>query len=340
MKQIKFNLIFILILISFQRIAATDCLDKTVTLPTSKLTLKTVLKQLSDQTGCTFSYNPLVLPDNQVVNVANISGIKLSIALKKLLPTGFTFSQNEKYIVLQKQAEKSIIKTTRSKTDSRIDKDLKKVALVIPTLIENERYSDYNLFVKDSITLILPTMASGILIDKSPVEKSKKEGIFKSNLDSVIMRRLKTEYFLRKNIHLQFGVSSSSPLSSAVLQAGAFGLFGIFSISTDYNNSYRMGYGIGYNYDFENNMGLNLNVERNILFAGESFDLGVRATITHIDPLFTYSISRDFLLFIGPSLYLSESNYINANTDLGKTYGIGALIGVKIDIISLLLAGK
>jgi hypothetical protein len=101
-----------------------------------------------------------------------------------------------------------------------------------------------------------------------------------------------------------------------------------------------MGYGIGYNYEFENNMGLNINVERNILFAGESYDLGVRATITRFDPLLTYSISRDFELFIGPSLYLSESNYINANTDLGKTYGFGALIGVKIDIISALLAKK
>ena len=340
MKHIKSNLIFLLIFVSFQGIAATDYLDKTVSLPTSKSTLKTVLNLLSDQTGCTFSYNPLVLPDNKYINVTDISGIKLSTALKKLLPAGFSFLQNDKYIVLQKQVEKSIVSPSRSKTDSRIDKDLKKVALVIPVLIESEKYPDNNLFVKDSIALILPTVASGILIDKSPVEKSGKEGIFKSNLDSAEMRRLKTEYFLRKNIHLQFGVSSSSPLSSAVLQAGAFGLYGIFSVSTDYNNSYRMGYGIGYNYDFENNMGLNINVERNILFAGESFDLGVKATITHLDPLFSYSISRDFLLFIGPSLYMSESNYIYANTDLGKTYGIGALIGVKIDIISALLAKK
>lgn len=337
MKYIKTSLIFILIFGSFQIVAAADYLDKTVTLPPGKSTLKTVLKLLSDQTGCTFSYNPLVFPDNQHVIVADISGVKLSLALKKLIPTGFTFLQNDKYIVLQKQVEKSIIITARSKTDSRIDKDLKKVALVIPVVNDNEIFSDNNLLEKDSLVLILPSVASGISIGKSPVEKTKEIGIYKSNIDSAEMRRLKMEYFLRKNIHLQFGVSSSSPLSSAVLQAGAFGVYGIFSVSSDYNNSYRMGYGIGYNYEFDNNMGLNINVERNILFAGKSFDLGVRAVISHFDPLFTYNISRDFVLFIGPSLYMSESSYINANTDLGKTYGIGALIGVKIDIISALL---
>lgn len=335
----KSSLIIILIFVWVQIVAAVGYLDKTVTLPPSKSNLKTVFKQLSDQTGCTFSYNPLVLPDNQPVNIDGISGIKLSVALRKILPTGFTFLQNVKYIVLQKQVDKKIIKPISTKADSKIDKDLKKVALVIP-VADDELYPDNYQFVKDSVALILPSPPTGVTIHTSPVDKTAKDPFYKNNIDSAEIRRIKTEYFLRKNIHLQAGISSSSPLSSAVFQAGAFGVYGIFSVSTDYNNSYRIGYGIGYNYEFENNMGLNINVERNLLFAGESYDLGVRAIITRFDPLLTYSISRDFELFIGPSLYLSESNYINANTDLGKTYGIGALIGVKIDIISALLAKK
>lgn len=335
MEHIKSSLIFILIFVTFQIVAAASYLDKTVTLPPGKSTLKTILKQLSDQTGCTFSYNPLVLPDNQHVIVAEITEMKLSLALKKLLPAGFTFLQTDKYIVLQKKEEKSITKLT--KIDSRIDKDPKKVALVIPVVNDSEILSDKNPFAKDSVAIILPSVASGVSIGKSPVEKTKNEDIYKSKIDSAEMRRFKTEYFLQKNIHLQFGVSSSSPLSSVVLQGGAFGVYGIFSVSTDYNNSYRMGYGIGYNYDFDNNMGLNVNLENNILFAGKSFDLGVRAKISHFDPLFTYNINTNFVLFIGPTIYMSESSYINANTDLGKTYGIGALIGVKIDIISALL---
>lgn len=335
----KSSLIIILIFVYVQIVAAVGYLDKTVMLPPSKSTLKKAFKQLSDQTGCTFSYNPLVLLDNQPVNVDGISDIKLSAALRKLLPTGFTFLQNDKYIVLQKQVEKKIIKPINSKADSKIDKDLKKVALVIP-VADDESYLNNYQFVKDSVALILPSAPTVVTINASPIEKTGKDPFYKNNIDSAEIRRIKTEYFLRKNIHLQAGISSSSPLSSAVFQAGAFGIYGIFSVSTDYNNSYRMGYGIGYNYEFENNMGLNINVERNILFAGESYDLGVRATITRFDPLLTYSISRDFELFIGPSLYLSESNYINANTDLGKTYGFGALIGVKIDIISALLAKK
>ncbi len=339
MIQIKSSLIIILIFVCVQIVSSVGYLDKVVTLPTGKSTLKTVFKQLSDQSGCTFSYNPLVLPDNQPVNVEGVTRIKLSAALRKLLPIGFTFLQNDKYIVLQKQVVKNVTKQSSTKVDSKIDEDLKKVALVIPVVDEELMPENYQ-FIKDSVTFILPSAPTGVTINTSQVEKTGKDNFYKNNIDSAEIRRIKFEYFLRKNIHLQAGISSSSPLSSAVFQAGAFGVYGIFSVSTDYNNSYRMGYGIGYNYEFQNNMGLNINVERNLLFAGESYKLGVRATITHFEPMLTYSISRDFELFIGPSLYLSESKYVNANTYLGKTYGFGALIGVKIDFISLLLAKK
>jgi len=340
MKYRAHCLIIILLFISVFRAEGSAYLDKTVMLTSGKSTLKTAFKQLSDQTGCTFSYNPLVLPDNQPIIVDGISGIKLSAALRKILPAGFTFLQNEKYIVLQKQAEKKTVKPVNTKADSKIDKDLKKVALVVPIVEDIDVYSADFPRVKDSVALIVPTASLALAVSASPVDKTAKSSIYKNNIDSADIRRIKTEYFLRKNIHLQAGVSSSSPLSSVLFQAGAYNFYGIFSLSTDYNNSYRMGYGIGYNYEFENSMGLNINAERNILFAGDSYDLGVRATITRFDPLLTYSISRDFKLFIGPSMYLSESTYLNANTDLGKTYSLGVLIGVKIDIISAILAKK
>ena len=80
-----------------------------------------------------------------------------------------------------------------------------------------------------------------------------------SNLYSSEIKLIKTALFFRKNIHLQVGISSSSPLSTAIFQAGAYGVYGICSFSTDYNNSYRLGYGIGYRFEFKNNMGINLN---------------------------------------------------------------------------------
>lgn len=340
MRYTALSLTIILLFVCVRIMATVGYPDRTVTLPSGKSTLKTVFKQLSDQTGCTFSYNPLLLPDNQPLTVDGISGIKLSAALRKLLPAGFTFLQNEKYIVLQKQHEPKALKSAGTKTNSKIDKDLKKVALVVPVADDIDVYSANYPQVKDSVALIVPTAPLTLAVSASPVEKTAKSSFYKTSIDSAEIRRIKTEYFLRKNIYLQAGISSSSPLSSVLLQAGAYGFYGIFSVSTDYNNSYRMGYGIGYNYEFENNMGLNINAERSILFAGQSYDLGVRATITRFEPLLTYSISRDFRLFIGPSMYLSESTYINANTDLGKTYSLGVLIGVKIDIISALLAKK
>jgi len=337
MKAVKSALIILFAAAIIQIVRAGNYSDKPVSLTNSVYTYKNVFKILSDQSGYIFSYNPLVLPDNQSVTITNISGIKLSAALKKILPTGFTFSISGKYIVIQKQVEKQFKKSEKTKFESRLDKNQKSVALVVPNVNEDTPITNTNPPVKDSIALIMPTTAL-LVTDKFIL--TQKNSLYTSKMDSAEIRRFKTKYFIRKNVDVEFGIASSSPISSLIAHAGIYGLYGIFSVSSDYNNSYRMGYGIGYTYNFENNMGISLSAERNVLFAGTSYNLGVRAILTHIDPLATFAISRDFTWFIGPSFYISESNYINANTDLGKTMGVGALVGVKFNLISALLEKK
>jgi hypothetical protein len=335
---------YIIIILLFQTLEAfSDAyLNKTVTLAAgSNYTLKTIFGLWSNQTGCTFSYNPLVLPDNKIFSAAEINKIKLSVALKKVLPEGFSVTENSKYIVIQKETSLNSIKTPTVKSESRIDKNQKKVALVIPPEDFQEQKTElYNNFFKDSTLLILPTISTTLAIDSSWTDKKLQNNFRTQKIDSSEIKRIKTALFFRKDIHLQAGISSSSPLSTAIFQAGAYGVYGICSFSTDYNNSYRLGYGVGYLLSFENNMGLNLNLERHSLIGGISYNLGVRASITQLNPLLTYGISRDFLLFIGPSLYMSESWYADTNSDLGKTYGAGALIGVKFDIISAIFSKK
>jgi hypothetical protein len=307
-------------------------LNKPVSLPTGELTLKAVLKSISDQTGCVFSYNPSVVNDQQILVIKPLNNTALSRVLSSILPVSVTYNANGKYILLQKIIPIIIEKPTTSKTKSIIDKDPKKVSLVIPTAVD-DYFAKQIPHEKDTMVQILP--AEKVMLEPiKPLFKDVEIGII--TIDSVAVRKIKIRNFIRRTFELHTGISSSSPLSSVILQAGAFGFYGIASLSTDYNNSYRLGYGVGAGFDFRNNMGININLEQNSLFAGKSYDLGVRAVLTHIDPLVTFAVSRDFRLFIGPSLYMTQSSYESSSTDLGKSYGVGAMIGVKLDLISLL----
>lgn len=332
-KSIKM-LVLSLSLLVFPILAGnTSFLNKPVSISAGESTLKAVLKSISDQTGCVFSYNPSVVNDQQTLDVKPFNNTVLSRVLSSFLPASVSYSANGKYILLQKTTPKITEKPIPTKVKSIIDKDPKKVSLVIPTAVATDDYFTKHIFYeKDTMVQILPT-EKVMLASIKP--KFNEVLIGEISIDSAAVRKIKTRNFIRRTFELNAGISSSSPLSSVILQAGAYGFYGIVSLSTDYNNSYRLGYGVGAGFDFRNNMGLNINLEQNSLFAGKSFDLGVRAVLTHIDPLVTFAVSRDFRLFIGPSLYMTQSSYESSSTDLGKSYGVGAMIGVKLDLISL-----
>lgn len=332
-------LVLSLSLLVFPMLAGnTSFLNKPVSLPAGESTLKAVLKSLSDQSGCIFSYNPSVINDQQTLVIKPLKNIALSRVLSSVLPVSVSYSANGKYILLQKISLLTTEKPTTSKVKSIIDKDPKKVSLVIPTAVSTDEYlAKYVPYTKDSMVQIIP--AEKVMLELTKPVLSKV-GIGEITIDSVAVQKIKTRNFIRRTFELHTGISSSSPLSSVILQAGAYGFYGIASLSTDYNNSYRLGYGVGASFDFRNNMGVNINLEQNALFAGKSYDLGVRAVLTHIDPLVTFAVSRDFRLFLGPSLYMTQSSYESSSTDLGKSYGVGAMIGVKLDLISLLTATK
>lgn len=309
-------------------------LNKPVSLNAGEASLKVILKSISDQTGCVFSYNPSLINDQQLIVVKVVNSVFLSKALSNVLPSSISFSANGKYILLQKSTVTTQQKPAVPKTKSIIDKDPKKVSLVIPEVaIEDSRI----VYEKDTLIQILP--ADKIMLE--PVMPALKTVEFAEiKVDSAAVRKIRARNFIQRTFELNTGISSSSPLSSAMFQAGVYGFYGILSLSTDYNNSYRLGYGVGAGFDFRNNMGININLEQNELFAGKSYDLGVRAVLTHIDPLVTFAVSRDFRLFIGPSFYMTQSSYESSSTDLGKSYGVGAMIGVKLDLISLLTSTK
>jgi hypothetical protein len=311
----------------------SSCLDTKVSIPASKLSLKQALKLLSDQTSCTFSYNPLLINDQQILTISDISNTPLSKALRKILTSNITFTTQAKYILLHIVPVKTAVKT-----DSKISNDPRNAALVIPDFDTNGNYINSHR-LRDTLAYVLPTIMPNVTVDSSLAVKHNSN-IYTHTFDSLEIRRAKIEHFMRKNVQLQMGISSSSPISTALVQLGVYGLYAIATVSTDYNNSYRLGYGAGYQFDVRNNIGMKIQFAQNSLFAGQSYDLGVRATLSHIDLLATFAINRDFTLFIGPTFYLSKSSYIFTNQELDKIYGLGVQIGVKFDLISAILAKK
>ncbi|OIP84550.1 MAG: hypothetical protein AUK44_02145 [Porphyromonadaceae bacterium CG2_30_38_12] len=315
------------------------CLEKIVSLPTNNVSLKIALQSLGNQTGCAFSYNPLLINDSQNIVPKFVTNISLEKALRKILAPAIEFSVVGKYILLQKTTKNvQPKKTNSSKFESKIDRNPKKVALVIPLMevTEEQTYS----VLRDSLIYLLPSEMPLLQTEGTSTQQQSKNSFYKNSTDSAEVRRLKLKRFFLKNVQSEWGISSSSPLSSVLAQIGLFKLYAMFSLSTDYNNSYRIGYGIGYVIDFNKSFKINLQAERSTLFAGKSYEVGVRASLIHADVLVSYDFSRDFSVFFGPSFYQTGSNYLLANTDLGTTYGVGALIGIKFNLISALFSKK
>lgn len=102
MRKLKFSLLICVSIVQLSYGKST-ILDKTVILPTGQISLKLVLKSLSDQTDCVFSYNPTKIPENTILAFSINNALTLNNALKKILPKNIQFKVNGKYIVLQKQ---------------------------------------------------------------------------------------------------------------------------------------------------------------------------------------------------------------------------------------------
>jgi hypothetical protein len=318
-----------------------------------------VLKSLSNQTGCVFSYNPTKIPENTILTFSTNNTLTLNNALKSILPKNIQFKVNGKYVVLQKQEleiknnnltdfnKQKTPKNTIPKFESLIDKDPKIVRLVIPTIASDNNNS--NITQKDSIVYIHPNNEIEEKLDAGFSEKLKYDTVSTNNKSKITVKENDTTFttssfnqFIKKNAILAIELSSNTPLTSLSLQTGLYGIYSIVSMASDYNKSYRFGIGVGANIKINNHFGINLNLVRHSLVAGKSYNLGVRGALIHFDPVFDYSIGNEVKFFLGPSFYMSESSYVNplTTTDLGNSYGVGAIIGLKVDIISFFTTKK
>jgi hypothetical protein len=368
------NFIVCVLMLLANQLTGQNYLEKTVSLPAGQVTLKTALNSLSKQSGCIFSYDPTKILDKQIINISSKGCFSLRSALIQILPKDNQFKLNGKYVVLQKAAVKTVtipestkkqvpaIKTgsLKANTEGRINEDATHERLVLPPLANEseaspEQQNKAVSIVKQAIdsttitqstknTQQADTLAAAAtktapdsfqtVSAKAPIKTESKPELNEVNTDKKVNPTFSN--FISKNGTLETALSFNKKLAALSINAGLYNVYSIFSIGSDYNKSYHLGIGIGYNVKIDNHFGINLDLAHNSLMAGKSYSIGVRATNTQLTPEVNYAIGSSFKIVAGPSFYLIRSKYLNGtstSTDLGKLSGIGFTLGLKINLM-------
>lgn len=344
--------IFLMVAISLH---GQNYLNKKVTLPEEKITLKTAFKLISSQTGCVFSYDPTRIPDNQPIKVS-VKSLDLNAALLEVLPKDVQFSLKGKYIVLKKTILKETSKLTLQKTrskesevkdtkkESRISKNPELERLVLPPL----QGSISNTTIEENPVLPIQQQdsVSIVRLDNIPVKDTvsvigQKDTIPKTQSESLKPDTLKTNSgfgdFLKENYYLKGALLATNQLAGLSAQVGLSNVYAILSAGSDYNSSYLLGLGAGIHLPATKRLAVDIEMLYNSLIAGKSYELQVRASNTQIIPALNYSFTKNIAVFVGPTINLIKSSYVSpvSTTDLGLLVGIGYSFGIKIDLKSL-----
>ncbi|MEI7503207.1 MAG: hypothetical protein WCJ61_07975 [Paludibacter sp.] len=355
---------------TFHLKAENSYLDKEVNLQGGQKTFKEVLNQLSNQTGCIFSYDPTIIVDNQIINYSSKTKLSLRSALLRVLPKSVDFKANGKYIVLKRFADKGDPKIEKNsdklaklfslnqKHAGKIDNNPTKERLVLPPITDNSDFIEIKQTIKDSVPKLIRENASLIRIESNDSVKLKQvnpnqdfikpvltneilinaQSGLKITTDSAIIAKQNFGGFLKKNGFWEVGMSLNKKLGAISVRTGLYNVYSILSIASDYNKSYLLGIGAGVNVKLNNNFSIDFDLLRNSLYAGKTYSLDVRASNTQFSPILNYRIGKSFKISGGPTLHLIKSSYVSSvsATDLGVLVAVGLSMGIKIDLKNLL----
>lgn len=352
--------------------AQNNQLNQKINLPSGQVMLKTALKSISNQTGYVFSYDPTKIIDKQLISIST-NNLSLISALKEILPKNIQFKFNGKYIVLQqiskiskkletkevKQPKQDKSTEQKAKGKGTISNNPKLERLVLPPLKSNEYKKVIAQKVEnsprqpiDSLEITQPNqqpdsnLREAIAEDSIPKVIIPTDGKKTNHVPKTLAVKVDTTTihhpglidFLKKNIYSEIEVSTNKQLGALSIHMGLYNVYSIFSIGSDYHDSYLFGIGIGAKIKLDTHFSLNFDLLQNSLIAGKSYLLNVRASNTQLSPILNFTILKSFKLFAGPTLNLIKSSYEGgtSSTDLGVLVGIGFSAGIKIDLKNLL----
>lgn len=321
-------------------------LDKKVIIQKGKFTLKAALKNLSNQTGCVFSYDPTKIIDKQEITISSKKSLTLQSSLQKILPKQIQFKLNGKYVVLQKIAAATIpvnenpVKNQlqQHKINPPSAKLENKTYNLTPTLAKNTNDSSIPEIKIDTVSkqIVIASSHPESLVrkDTASVQKDiEKESLNSAqpiqNIKSDTIKTMVAKFNPPKKI-LELELAANNHLAIVSTHIGVKNLYGIISLGSDYYQSYHMGIGVGTNFQLYKRLGMNIDLTQFALAAGKSRKVNIKAYTTQISPELNYSIGNRVKIFIGTSAYVIKSKYSKgtSTTDLGRYVGVSGIAGI------------
>ncbi len=316
--------------------------DKKVHLSAGQVSLGTILKNISSQTACVFSYDPVKINEKQIITVPTRLNCSLSGALQKLLPKNIQFRFKNKFIVLQRVSTvlkevpekkavavcsvKSIVEPLGTEPIAVVD-SLKPIAVVTEsaTIVPPDPIVEAPQV--DTVFTVPPTEVA-IALNPSPILHNKD--LVKKDTHSF-------GRFIRDRAVLEVELSGYSSQLAGAVHLGLYGFYAILWLGKNADKAQSTGVGIGAAYKVHKYVGLSLDVLRLDLLSGPTYNLGVRTVITQFRPEINFYIVSSCQLFAGPTFNMLNSTYVNTvrTYDLGKVFYYGGIIGVKVDLSEL-----
>jgi hypothetical protein len=337
MNKLIGKLLYVFFLFPIITNAQNSYSDKIVNLPAGRSTLKAILGNLSRQTGCIFSYDPIKIDDKQELTVPRYCKLSLQAALQKILPRTIHFKFREKYVVLQRT---DLAKLT---TSPKALKSQSHPIKVVGIPVASETKAPQNVSVESTAAIANSIPESSALQQTDSTQISipdpvltaiaRTDTVSKKSIASIPADTAKVVK-QRSKFLFEIELAENKHLATFSTHIGLNNLYSIISAGSDYYKSYHVGVGAGASFKLYKHLGANIDLIQYALVGGRTSKLKVKTNTTQLSPMLTYSIGQRLKLFAGYSIYRITSRYVKggSNIDLGKSTGYSAMLGIKINL--------
>jgi hypothetical protein len=312
--------------------------EKKVHILTGKIPLGVLLKNISSQTACVFSYDPVKMNDKQIIAVPTTLTCSLNAALQKLLPKNIQFRFRDKFIVLQmissvakKIPEKKavapisvklILEPTKAAPISAIDSSKLKPIVAESMLVVHS----------DSIAEV-PQVDTVAVVPQPERTVAETPALIAPNKPLAAQDKRSFGQFVKNNGVLEIELAAYSKQLAGAVHLGIYGVYAILSIGANAHKARSSGIGGGAAFKVAKRVGLSVDVLRLNLLSGKTYNLGIRTVITQFRPEINYYLGSGVKFFAGPTFNVLNSSYVNSvkTYDLGKVFYYGGIVGIKVD---------
>ena len=313
--------------------------EKIVHVSAGQVAMSVLLKNISTQTACVFSYDPVMINDKQIIVVPTRLNCSLSAILQKLLPKNIQFRFKDKFIVLQKVSTvvkeipekksvatvivKSIVEPVKAEPIVAIDSaKLKPIVAESPLVVLPEPIVEQ------------PKLDTVVVVPQSESIVSETPALLPQNKVLISQNKRGFGQFIKNNGILEVEMSAYSKQLAGAIHLGLYGLYAILSIGKKADKARSSGVGIGAAFRVHKHVGLNLDILRLNLLSGKTYNLGIRTVTTQFRPEINYYFGSSIKLFAGPTFNMLNSTYVNSvkTYDLGKIFYYGGIVGIKVDL--------